>query len=359
MLAYYILIFFPLAVYFLGFLKGKRNNKICILLFFLILFVLLSLRSIENGIDLVHYKYYFNYFSKLSFIDLLSYSDGNKNEIFFYILNKLVSYFGGSFQLFLTIIAIISIFPIFKFYYKSTNNALLTIALFIVVAPFTSFFSSLRQSIAIGIVVYSFTFVENKKIFKFIFCVIIASLFHRTALFSLPLYVIYNTKITSKKLYFIIPIIFFMFLFNEQIFALLLTIFPSYDSEFVPIAQTGAYGILVLLVLFAVYCFFFSHSDKVDNSFIGLRNILLFTVVIQSFAPINFMAMRINYYYLVFIPILIPKVKLYCKSGNLKLVNLAEIFMFIFFISYFFYDGYNGIDQMGLFPYVPFWRLAI
>lgn len=353
MLPYYILVFIPFIVYVLGLIKHKKNDKLCISLFFMILLLLLFLRSWKTGIDLVNYKYFFNSISKLSFNGVVNYSE--KGEVLFYILNKIIYIiFGNHFQIFLIILAMLAIIPIFKLYYTKSDNALLTIVLFITVAPFSMFFSGIRQCVAMGIIIFAFKYVENKKIIKYLLCVALAYFFHRSAIFCLFLYPLYHAKITKKWLYVIIPIMLVIFVFNKQIFTTILNFTSLYDGN---IESTGAYSILILLILFAVYCFIFPSDNKITKEFIGLRNILLLTIMIQMFAPIHATVMRINYYYLLFIPILIPKVIKVSEDENMRLLDSSVIIMTLFFIVYFFYKAYTGSDILQIFPYIPFWEV--
>ena len=92
-----------------------------------------------------------------------------------------------------------------------------------------------------------------------------------------------------------------------------------------------------------------------DESFIGLRNLLLLATFIQVFASINTIVMRLNYYVLVFLPILIPKVKINCKREFKRISYVAELVMMVFFTFYFFYNGYTGADILNIYPYIPMW----
>lgn len=353
MLPYFVLVFVPAIVYVMEFIgRGKRRNKLCISMFFIIFLLLLFFRSTEVGIDLPNYEYYFDTVSSLSYSDVMSYSE--KGETLFFLILKFVSNYSENFRVFLIIAALIAILPIFKLYYKKTDNALLTIALFLTVAPFSMFFSGLRQTIAMGIIFFCFRFVENKKLIPYIIGVIIAFFVHRSAIFCLPLYFLYHANVTKKWLYAVIPSMLGVFIFNKQIFSTISFLFSSmYEGK---IESTGAYSIIILLFLFAVYAFVFSKDNETNKEFIGFRNLLLASFVIQCFAPLNALVMRVNYYYLIFVPILITQV---LKNSNEKyeeIINISTKVMIVFFITYFFYTAYYGADILQIFPYIPYWR---
>ena len=354
MLPYYILVIIPTVVYLLGIYKGKKLNKQCIYLFFLILLLILSLRGITCGRDLKMYSYFFELMKGFSFNQVFSYS--KKGEVLFFVLNKLISLIGGNFQFFLFVVAIISTIPIAIFYRKKTDNAILTIALFLTVAPFPMFFSGLRQAIAMGLVLLAFKYIEEKKLLKYIICILVISLFHISAIIALLFYPAYHSKIKKNWLLIIIPFFIITYIFKEQIFMFFLEFGNSiYQETYGRITSTGQYSILVLLVLFDIYCFVLPDKELLTKEFIGLRNILLLSTLIQLFVPINMNVMRLNYYSLLIIPILIPKVACVCSKSFKKLLQISFVVMIIFFMTYFIYNGYTGNNNLDIFPYTTFW----
>lgn len=58
-------------------------------------------------------------------------------------------------------------------------------------------FNRIRQYLAISIFLYSFKFIENKNLKKYLLMIFIGSLFHKIILFCLPLYFILNLKLKT------------------------------------------------------------------------------------------------------------------------------------------------------------------
>jgi hypothetical protein len=130
----------------------------------------------------------------------------------------------------------------------------------------------------------------------------------------------------------------------------------EYAERYSELESTGAYSILILLILFAIYSFLIPDNNELDNDTIAMRNFLLFSVCIQCFAPIHTLAMRMNYYFLIFIPILIPRI-IKCRKRNLKeIAQLSQVIFVMFFAVYFFYEAYTGEDVLSIYPYIPFWK---
>lgn len=57
-------------------------------------------------------------------------------------------------------------------------------------------------------------------------------------------------------------------------------------------------------------------ESKMDKDIIGLRNILFLSAFLQCFTLVNYWAMRMNYYFLIFLPILISKIPGCCKEQD-------------------------------------------
>jgi hypothetical protein len=87
---------------------------------------------------------------------------------------------------------------------------------------------------------------------------------------------------------------------------------------------------------------------------------LLAAVVFQCFAPINNLAMRLNYYFIVFIPVLIPKILKNAKKFPNDVVLFIKACFTVFFTAYFLYTTYvsckTGVSALDTYPYIPFWQ---
>ena len=356
MLPYYILCVIPCFPFLLRVririrhgIKTTREQS-SITLFFLVLFLLLALRASSVGRDLTNYQYMFRRFSKIPFDQTFSIH----TETGYVLLNKLVALFGGDFQCFLAVLAVISVIPIAIVYRKEVEISYLTIALFLSSSNFIFLFSGLRQSIAIATGMISYIFVKEKRPLYFILTVLAAFLFHRSAIALLLLYPVYHMSLTRKKLLFIIPILVLLFIFNKQIFSALLFIFSDIYSG--ATSATGAYLTLFLYILFAVFSYVVPDEKKLDDNTVGLRNILLLCIVLQMFAMWHSLAMRVKYYFIIFIPLLIPKIINRASSRCKGIAVAAKYIMVFFFMLYFFINAPKS-NSLDTFPYHFFWEL--
>jgi hypothetical protein len=144
-----------------------------------------------------------------------------------------------------------------------------------------------------------------------------------------------------------------VFVFRTPIFNLLFTILWK---EYSMTAATGATTILILLIMFGVYAYVLPDDKDMDKETIAMRNMLLLSIVIQIFAMLNPLSMRMNYYFLIFVPVLIPKIANRGKMQYVQIARLSVIVMTMFFMWYFINSVITDNDALNIFPYIPFWR---
>ena len=69
--------------------------------------------------------------------------------------------------------------------------------------------------------------------------------------------------------------------------------------------------------------------------------------------------MRMNYYFIIFVPIIVPKIFKYSKDNIKDVAKLAKSVIVGFFVVYYLYTTYiscqTGESALNTYPYVPFW----
>lgn len=320
-------------------------------LFWVLLLLLLLFRSTSVGIDLENYENIFDLIDKSSWSKALTRSP----EIGWSFLNKLVAEIGGNFRWIIIISAVLSIWWVSKAFVRYSNDASLSIALFVSLSCFVFLFSGLRQSIAISIGFMAFEYTRKKKVLPFLITVLVAMLFHTSAFMLLFMYPLYHIRFKKYWLIGVVPLLILVYIFNTQIFTsigVLLIQFTDYD---VTITITGSVTTLILFIMLAVFAFLIPEESKMDADTVGLRNFLLFSVVLQMFAPLHHIAMRMNYYYIAFIPLLIPRIIQYRRERWKQVAVWARHIMIVVFLVYFFLTAPTD-DLLHIFPYEFFWQ---
>lgn len=356
MWVFYILLLIPLAIQHFT-IRGyridyRKRNQRALFFFFALMTILVAMRHESIGKDTRNYIYFFERFSKVSWSQL-----GNESlELGFTYFNKFVSLFTKEPQVFFVISTIVFVAMIYQTYKRVCVDASLTIVLYVTMSTFVVSFSGIRQMLAIGIGFLAYECTRNKTPVLFILCVMLAISFHTSAFMLVFMYPLYHAKITKKWLLVVIPVLVIVFVFNKQIFSVLGILLESFTGYDASITQTGAVTMLLLFVAFAVFAFLIPKDDALDAETIGLRNFLLLSVVLQMFAPLHTIAMRMNYYYIIFIPLLLPKI-IEARSTRWKQIAIVgRHVMVVFFLVYFFFNAYTSESNLNVFPYRFFWE---
>lgn len=354
MIPYFLLTILPFIIFGIYKDDKKEQRIFTICSFFFMFFLLLSFRDVTIGVDVESYKDTFEKIASAPLKNIFVVSDKEKGYV---LLNKLVSVFTGDFQVFLVVVALITVIPLAYFYSKETGNPLVCIALFMAVAPFSMFFSGLRQVIAMMFVVPAYFYTKKKKFLPFLAMVLLAFLFHKSALIILLLYPIYHIKFPKVMILLIAFVLVLVFVFRTQIFLGVMKILGGkYLERYGKIEDTGAFTMVALFVIFCVYSYILPDEKEETDEIRGLRNLLFLIIGIQLFATINPIIMRMNYYFILLIPILIPKIADHPSEKNKWLAKLSKFAMVLFFLAWFFYTAYRGADILQIFPYKFFLR---
>lgn len=355
MVVFYVLLLVPIVLQHIA-VKGagfdyKKKNQWSLGFFFLLLTTLVALRHISVGSDTANYTYYFENFSSFSWSELLEYP----LEIGYSFFNKFVSLISEHVQIFFAVAAVVVSALIYPTYKRLCVDASLTILLFCTMSTFFLMFSGIRQMLAVGLGVVAYELTRKKKLVFFILLVLFAMTFHTSAFMIAFMYPLYHVKITKNWLIVVVPALVAVFIFNRPIFSFLSLIIERYTEYEGGVSSTGAYTMLILFAIFAVFSFLIPDESCMDEETVGLRNFLLFSLTLQMFTPLHFLAMRMNYYYIIFIPLLIPKI-IGCSHETWNRVSVwARHIMFVFFFVYFFVSASSG-SALHVFPYRFFWE---
>lgn len=357
MFPFVILLLVPICIQHLVLGNKKINyekkNGIALAVFFVIFAVLVMLRHESIGNDTRNYIRTFEKYCDMHWGGIAE----RTSELGFACFVKTVSLVTKTPQVFLAITALVTMAMIYPTYKRLNADPSLIIVIFSVMSTFVMTFSGIRQMLAVGIGFIAYEFTRRKKLIPFVIAVAIAMTFHVSAFMLAFMYPLYHVKITKKWLLFIVPVLVLMFVFNNQIFAVLGALLEQYTQYDASITRTGAYTMIILFALFAVFAFLIPDEKRINRETIGLRNFLLFALVLQMFAPLHTIAMRMNYYYIIFIPLLLPQV-IECRSERWKQVAvLGRHVMVLFFLAYFFVNAYGG-GNLNVFPYRFFWEAA-
>lgn len=198
MLLYFLLF---IIVFLLNLAAKKGGKEYGLILSFLFLAVFVGISDMLGGYDRYIYSELFDNIADITkghgiYDEALIFKLFPK-ELGYINLNILISYITSNRYFFILTIT----FVIYIFYYISfkryCNNY--TFALLVFMGFFFFFtFTYLRQMIGVGIAWIGIKYVYKRNFFKFIFCILLATSFHNSAIILLPLYFIPIKKFNPK-----------------------------------------------------------------------------------------------------------------------------------------------------------------
>lgn len=247
----FLIIIFYAFLFLIAAGKVEHSKKMFIIAVTVQLIIINGLRNVSVGVDTFRYERHFNNIANLSSVkELINYG----SDIGYVFFQKIVSLFSSDFQTFLIFVAIIIFFLLGIFIYKYSSGYFISYLLFISLGLYHFSFTGIRQSISMIIILWTYKFILEKKAVKFFIVVLIASLFHSSALIFTPMY--FLARIKWNRLYFIVLVMIFtvFYLLRNQIGSLLTIIYyeenagimlDSYESS----QGIGGLTLLLLIVL--------------------------------------------------------------------------------------------------------------
>lgn len=157
------------------------------------------------------------------FSGIPAYMEAIKKDKGFYFCAAIIkSIIGDKVELYFIIIACVQVYFLAKVYRKYSTNYLISFFLFIASTDYISWmFNGIRQFVAVTITLFAFDYILERKYVKAIIIIVIASLFHQSALLVIPFVFLIQGKAWNKKTLFFIVLIIFAVTFVEQFTGLL------------------------------------------------------------------------------------------------------------------------------------------
>lgn len=327
---------------------------------FTLIFLFLALRY-NFGND---YESYFDYFIRVGQNDQLFLFDFVQTyEPGWVLLNWLFRTFG--FFSMTAVLALISCSIYYRFIVKYVPVEYYWLAIFIYIF-YPGFLlihsSAMRQSISIGLFVFSLGYLANKNAIRYFFCIGLASLFHFTAIILAPVYllVFLNQKIREVYGSIFILIYISIFLFGSSIIPYLQLFISNFSEKYEFYQNTGVINTGLSLLYYSTLLIIILLFERMQNREVAL----VFKVAILSFmffplALIIEMTGRIGMYFapaiIVVYPIIVKSLR-EPISKTIFLSMLIAITLFQFF-QFFYSDTYQDyfINYQTIFS-APQWQ---
>ena len=200
----------------------KKNAKI----YFVISAILVALFSglrYNTGADWGAYEPIFYQMPKLG--NVINW------EVGFYWVSLIFYYVFGNYYVLQFAVSAFLVYSVARFLWKYTDYPIFSLLLFFVMFTINNMLlmALVRQSIAVAIILFGYKYIINKSLGKYIIIVVLACMFHISAIAALPMYFI-TRKIPNIIL--IASILFFqIFYFMPEITAYVVKFFLPFEAK--------------------------------------------------------------------------------------------------------------------------------
>ena len=347
----------------------ERNKKFFLVLSFLILFVLMGLRSPNLGTDSLAYN---NIFIRVgqqsSFQNALSVSGISAPGyiLFCRIIFRLFPFN----QARIVATTIVILLGIYRYVCKMSNNIYLSILLYISLTFYVQGFNISRQYMAMAFLLNAFAewYIDKKSIKGWVLFVIAMS-FHTTAIVGLAAWLLignnidYNDKKQIRKLVLkSLCLSAFIILAQTQLINVFIRFFPIYRNYFGNRAlnqfsdQGQGRTIVIIFGYFAIalYCLFLLRKRiaKPGERLLAAEQLplMLFSVIIGILGASYPAILRMNIFLTITAITFIPNTFSIDKPSNRRLLTIFTLLLTFAFLTIYMYE-----DKSDVLPYSFYW----
>lgn len=336
---------------FFGFLGDKADSKknyalykICLIIPFLLLFIVAAIRY-DVGQDYLSYMRNYELFVSGYIL--------NNFEMGYLLFLKILSFISKNPQIVFIITSVIINYFVCKNISENSTKKWLSYIIYIFGTFFFFSMNGIRQAIAISIFYYSLKYIKEKKFNKYLFINVIGVLFHTSAITFIPLYFILQKKIKFKYI-----IIISMFLFGNFFAAhisnlLIQTKYSHYilNSNYYTLGKFNISSIINFL-LFIIYNLFIKNKDDNDRIYENLHFIgVLISIFLPTMPLVNRFFVSFRYIEFLSVPNIIEKINIKKKNKDIIILGIVLLYTFYFIHGVYLENGNKVL------PYKTFFEI--
>jgi hypothetical protein len=218
----YILFLSPFFIFsIVEIAKLKKSNERMILIFLVCIIIFFIGPRYKTGLDWLSYLHYFNSVLDTKVSDF---------EYGYRILNVTFRRLFDSYFILQFAVTCFFVIASYRFVKKYSSFPIISLYLLVVFFTFNVLMSIVRQSLAMGIILYSTKYIINRKPFKFLLTILIASMFHVSAVLTIPLYIL-NRNIGKAFPIFCIVIALYLSIKHDLLFIVIRLLIPFFPER--------------------------------------------------------------------------------------------------------------------------------
>lgn len=244
--------------------------------------------------------------------------------------NKLVNFvyflFGGEYyEIVFALFAYATLIIFLKAMYEQSVSFSFAFFIFMTMGLYFQTYNTIRYYLALSLTLYSLRYVIQQEWIKFMLTIMIAALFHKSALIVIPLYILASIRWKVWQMVFGILLSVICYGCRDILLLLALELYPSYKDTIYLKGGTSIVGILRGIAILGLYLWFIQkymgndvNTDQVKEEKYAIGDYL--KQEMRTYAQLNFLAV-IVYVFFSFIPV-ITRIGYYLSVSQILLIPL-------------------------------------
>lgn len=254
-------------------------------------------------------------------------------------LNHFITLFSQQAYVYFGILALCVLLPIWLFIHKYSRNILISILSFVCLMYMFNAVNIVRQFLALAIILMSFSFVTERKFWLFLICVLLACLFHHSAILCISLYWLYTMKASAKNVGILLLGSVLIFIGFDQLASVYVSLDMSYSGYMTAAAQharlSGVIRLMLNFIIMSAALCSLKHTPShiLEKAKINMNFLALCSCVSTSAALLSLQAYhveRIAYYFYIFNIITLPEVLVNISNKALKCIMYMIVLLCLF-----------------------------
>ncbi len=328
-----VLLFLPVSIIALNFFsnesveQGRRSKMFMVISVILITFVM-GMRNMAAGMDTKIYSAAFEAAAEYdSLREYLDRSDVFENgilmselgfSVFVWLLSRVFSYH----RYFLLAVSLLVSICVGRFVWKNSSDSLTSLIVFVCLGSFQFCMSAIRQSMAMAICLLAYEHVKARNPIRFALMVLLAMLFHKSAIVFFAVYFVYYLKFNWRYLIATVGGLALFFAFSNEIATLYNEIMLE-DYDTAETFESGGFFVILVYALCIVAALMFNRKMREDKQqampfYLSLIGLSVYVLRFFSAQIIE----RISYYFVFFLMILLPSTLSQLRPRDRRFVSM-------------------------------------
>jgi len=293
--------------------KGKDSFTARVLYMSITFGAMLVLSCLRFGVGFDYLMYSRGFFVMgMDGFSTLTYYDW---EWGFTLFTKIVVYFTRDVRVYFAVVSLLCLAGPFYIVLRYSKKPWLSVLLYLNLYFFYCTTNFLRQSIAISITLFAFTFLIKRKIIPYMGIILLAAAFHITALIMVPVYLFANFKPSRKTPILYGFVILWVFIASFPVLDILTEyMYGGYiDTVFIMQGLDAVHVVIPAAV--SVLCFWFIYKfarhDKILVTYVNLIYFGAFWMVVMLR---HMIIERLSYYAYIYVILFIPEFILFLET---------------------------------------------